>query len=69
MSVKRSIITGSFIGIAFATSISFILKFLPLTYWSLVMILYMYVVVGALAAFFVDRKLTKHRPLEESFKK
>lgn len=66
--MKHSIMIGSFIGVTFASSISFIFRFFTVTYWNLVIILYMYVVVGALTAFFIERKTIKYKSLEESFK-
>jgi len=63
----HSIKIGLFIGITIASAVLFILKTNLITnsYYLLVFILYMYVFVGFLTAFFVHKTIKKHRLKEE----
>ena len=57
--MKHSLKIGLFIGVSIASFSSLILQFVPLNYWTIVAILYMYSIVGALTSYFVHTNLVK----------
>ena len=56
--MKYSIIIGLFIGVVFSSIVLLLLKFIPLNYPFLLLILYMYAIVGGVTAFFVHKRIT-----------
>ena len=57
--MKHSLKIGLFIGVTIASLSSFVLQFVPLNYWTIVAILYLYSIVGALTSYFVHTNLVK----------
>ena len=57
--MKHSLKIGLFIGVTISSVSSLILRFVEINYWTLVGILYLYSVVGALTSYFVHKDLKK----------
>ena len=57
--MKHSLKIGLFIGVTIASISSLILQFVPINYWTLVVFLYLYSIVGALTSYFVHINLNK----------
>jgi len=62
--MKHSIKWGLFIGVSIASVSSLLLQFIPLNYWTLVGILYLYSVVGFITAYIVYRDLRKRMKIK-----
>lgn len=63
--MKHSIKWGLFIGVTIASLSSLILRFVPLNYWTLVSVLYLYSVVGVLSSFVVYKDLEKRKKIKK----
>ena len=57
--MKHSLKIGLFIGVTVASASSLILRFVHLNYWTLVAVLYLYSIVGALTSYLVHNNLRK----------
>ncbi|MCK4634485.1 MAG: hypothetical protein KAT37_01285 [Candidatus Aenigmarchaeota archaeon] len=57
--MKHSLKIGLFIGVTIASISSLILQFVPINYWTIVAVLYLYSIVGALTSYFVHINLKK----------
>jgi len=67
--MKDSLKIGLLIGVTVASVSSLILQFVQLNYWTLVAVLYLYSVVGALTSYFVHNSLRKRikQKIEKKF--
>ncbi len=67
--MKHSLKIGLFIGVSIASISALILQFVPVNYWTLVTILYLYSIVGALTSYFVHNNLRKRfkQKIEKKF--
>ena len=57
--MKHSIKIGLFVGVSVASLSALVLRFVPLNYWTIVAILYLYSIVGAMTSYFVHVDLRK----------
>jgi len=57
--MKHSIKWGLFIGVGIASISSLLLQFIPINYWTLVGILYLYSIVGFITSYIVHKDLRK----------
>ncbi len=66
--MRQSLKIGLFIGVTFASFSAFILRFISVNYWTLVMLLYLYCLVGVVTSYFVHKSASK-RVIEKIEKK
>jgi len=57
--MRQSLKIGLFIGVTFASVSALILRFTSVNYWTLVTLLYLYCLVGALTSYFVHKSASK----------
>ncbi len=57
--MKHSLKIGLFIGVSTASLAALVLRFVALNYWTVVAVLYLYSIVGALTSYFVHINLEK----------
>ncbi|UCG95739.1 MAG: hypothetical protein JSV92_01675 [archaeon] len=62
--MKHSLKIGLFIGVTIASFTSLTLHFVPLNYWTIVAVLYLYSIVGVLTSYFVHKNLKKRTKLK-----
>jgi|GEM_PF-2942030 len=62
--MKHSLKIGLFIGVSVASLSALILQFVPVNYWTIVIVLYLYSIVGALTSYFVHNNLRKRTKIK-----
>ena len=62
--MKHSIKWGLFVGVTVASISSLLLRILPVNYWTIVGILYMYSIVGVVTSYMVHNNLRKRIKLK-----
>ena len=62
--MKHSIKWGLFVGVTIASISSIILRFLPINYWTLVVFLYMYSIVGVITSVVVYKDLESRNKIK-----
>lgn len=62
--MRHSIKLGLFIGVSVASLSALALRFVPLNYWTIVAVLYLYSIVGALTSYFVHNDLRKRTKIK-----
>ncbi len=65
--MKHSLKIGLLIGVTMASVSSLILRFVPVNYWTIVCVLYLYTLVGALTSYFVHINLVKRIKKEKKY--
>ncbi len=62
--MKQSLKIGLFIGVSIASLCSAILQFFPFNYWTVIILLYLYIMVGVLTSYMVHKNLTKRTKIK-----
>lgn len=62
--MRHSIKLGLFIGVSVASLSALILQFVPLNYWTIVAVLYLYSIVGVLTSYFVHKNVKRRTKIK-----